>query len=367
MGEIHSQPGQHFVTLPLMNDFRGSHVEPGRGRPFLRELRRRLNFFGWPLILVRQRVNWSLSRVLGECWRLLANIGTQREVLRFLAHRPFDEFAQDKPWFAFKYLIPDYIVLGFTVAERASCFLHHYRRMHSALPESTLRQILQGEVVLHQVRDGDNCFTVTIGMPAMRYDREGELSTHLRVNGVEVYSLSFIIVPGGVVGSDLVETLLITCLQGKKNCDFEMKLVRKVFYEYSPRLLLLAALQGFAIAFGIEELTAVCATNQRSYSKGHSTAFHHSYDEFFASLGMRQTAAGFYSAPVPIQGKSLESFEPKARWRARRRRAMRKQIESACVNFFSGTAGQNAASFSSAMLAAPVSEPTVNSQLSATP
>ena len=111
-----------------------------------------------------ERLTWSPFKILGELWRLLTNIGKQREILRLLKLRPFDEIVQNNPGLAFKYVARNYLVRGFTVTERVSCLLHHYRRIHAALPESVLRQILQGDVAFHEVSNGGNCFALTIGL-----------------------------------------------------------------------------------------------------------------------------------------------------------------------------------------------------------
>ena len=79
--------------------------------------------------------------------------------------------------------------------------------------------------------------------------------------------------PGWVVKSEAAEVLLITRLQGTRGCRPEIRLVRKAFHEFSPRKLLLAALQGIADAFGIGELEAVCATNQKFYRKEYADLF----------------------------------------------------------------------------------------------
>ena len=63
------------------------------------------------------------------------------------------------------------------------------------------------------------------------------------------------------------EILLITRLQGTPRCYPRIKPARKAFHDHSHRALLLAGLQGFAEAFGIDEIAAVCAINQSSYSK----------------------------------------------------------------------------------------------------
>ena len=80
-----------------------------------------------------------------------------------------------------------------------------------------------------------------------------------------------------------------------------------------PRDLLLAALQGIADAFGIGEIAAVCAANQKSYSEGMPCHLDTAAMTISSlKLGMVKTSAGFYSSPIPIEGKPLESFKGRA-------------------------------------------------------
>lgn len=286
------------------------------------------------LILVRQRRQWSPLTIVGELWRLLTNIGIRREILDLLTLPPFDKAVQDNPGLALKYVIPDYLAQSFTVAERASCFLHHYRRMHAALSECVLRDLLQGDVTLHEFIKHGNRFTVASGLARPPFDKEGELSLSLKVNGKEIFVLTFIIVPGWAVESEAEEILLITGLQGARGSNPQVRLMRNYLQEYSSRKLLLAALQGVAEAFGISEVGAVCAANQRSYGKGYDDILESGYDNFFATLGMTRTSAGFYSCSIPIEDKPVASFRGRDRRRAKKRRAIRSQMQSASASFF---------------------------------
>ena len=272
------------------------------------------------------------SVVLGEVWRILSNIQMHREIHKVLKLKPFAEIAQDTPGFAFRYVTPDYLARGLTLAERVSCFVHHYRRLHSTFSERALREILIKELTLHKMSKRDNSFAIMIGTPDALSRLEGELSLNLQVNGKTIFSLSFSVVPGWAVRSDVAEILLVTRLQGAPGCTEEIKLACRAAYYYSPRNVLLAALEGVAEVFAIDHLEAICAEMQRSYTEDRSEIFKTNYDDFFETAGMSKTPAGFYSSPIPVQGRPLESFTGSARWRAKKRRLMMKEIQSACCN-----------------------------------
>jgi uncharacterized protein VirK/YbjX len=354
MGQVPSRPFQISDNGPLNVGFRDFRATPSDGLIPARKLNDQFGFFKGLFQLVSQKMSWSPAVITGEFWRYLINIGMRREVLRLLGLRPYAEFVQNNRRFAFKYLAPNYLARGFTIKERASCFLHHYRRMYAALPENVLYQILQGEVTLHEIAEGGNRFTLSIGSPELIGDREGELSLDIQVDGRKVFNLSFTIVPGWVVKSEAPEILLITRLQGTSRCRPQIRLARKAFHEYFPGKLLLSALQGIADAFEVDELGAICATRQRAYSKEYSAILKGNYDDFFAKVGMVKTGAGFYSGSVPIKGRPLASFKGRNRTRARKRRAVRQQVQSACTAFLLGAADQVALSSSVAVNSIPI-------------
>ena len=181
MGQVPSRSHQLSGNAPPKVRLQGSCVMSNDGLIPVREIGKRRGFLRWLFLLVRQKGSWSPAAIAGESWRFFINIGLHREILRLLKLRPFDEIAQNNPGFAFKYVVPNYLARGFTIKERASCFLHHYRRMYAALPEYVLHQILQGDVRLHEIAEGRNCFALSIGSPELIADREGELSLDLRV------------------------------------------------------------------------------------------------------------------------------------------------------------------------------------------
>jgi uncharacterized protein VirK/YbjX len=281
-----------------------------------------------------QSGTWSLVLLGSVLWRGITHIRTYREVLRLLLRfPPYTEFLFSNPGFACKYLTHIYLVRGFTVAERAACFLHHYRRLHSALPDSLLRQILREDVEIHEITESANRFVLTMGKSRPGF-LEGELSLHLRVDGKIVYVLSFTIVPGWVVKSQAGEILLISRLQGVKGAYPPISYATKTLHDVAPGALLFAALQGIAGAFGIGEIAAVSGVMQSYYSEDYAAAFKEAYDDFFTELGISKSAAGFFRVPLPLQEKPLTFIKHGHKIRTREKRAFKQQIQLACAGFF---------------------------------
>ena len=283
--------------------------------------------------LARQKKTWAPALLAGVAWRGLTNFGAHRKVLQLLKLPLLAEAARDNPRFAYKYLTHDYLARGLTTAQRASCFLHHYRRMHAALPDRTLRQTLRELIALHEIHADGNRFTVTMGL-SRDFDKEGEFSLNLHVESEVVFLLAFTIVPGSIVNSEAAEVILISRMQGMKGSYHLIHLATKALRNVAPDALLLSCLQGIAIAFGIGEIAGVSAARQSSCTKDTAAAFAQAYDRFFQGVGMVETPCGFFLTPVPIEAKPLADIKKGHKIRTREKRAFKQSIQLACTNFF---------------------------------
>ena len=334
MSEMHAQSlgpttaigSRSGIQLSFSEPIRG--LAPALGRHHHRGLVESL------LALVCQRIAWSPGLIGGELWRLLTNIGAYREIRSLLRSHPFTEITEENPGLGLRFTVPNYMARSFSGEERAACFLHHYRRIKTALPEDVLRQIFKESVTVYQVIEGGVRFAWALGTPHWPNDREGELNLSLRVNEDPVFHLSFNIIPGWIVKSDAEEVVLITRLQGARGARSLLRIIHSCLHDYSPRALLLAALQGVADAFGIREIDAVCAADQRSYNDNRAAALKRGYDDFFKAQGMLLGPAGQYFCKTPIEPRPAASFRGRDRSRARKRLAFRRNIQSNCAEFF---------------------------------
>jgi uncharacterized protein VirK/YbjX len=275
--------------------------------------------------LLDRKETWSPSLLVEVVWRVASNVGTHLRVRRFIQSSALSGAVAGNPRFPFKCLFPSYLVRGLSVAEGVACFLHHYQRLLTALRGRFLRQVMQGEVVLDEIRRGGNDFAITMGL-SRPYDKEGELSLNLQVNGETVFVLSFTIVPGWVVRSEAEEVLLITRIQGMKGAYRQISLATKALHDVAPESLLLAALHGVASAFGIRTMASICATMQSSYNKLYASSFTKGYDGFFADLGIAQNDAGFFLSAIPAPEKPIELIKQGHKLRTREKRAFKRHV-----------------------------------------
>lgn len=366
MGEIQSPTFQRSSNASFRLDLQDSRIVSSGGS-IMREHCKSMGFLRQLLLLGRQKQSWSPAVITGQIWRYLINIDMRREVLCLLKLPPYDEIVRNHPRFAFKYLAPNYLARGFTVKECASCFLHHYKFMYAALPESVLYQILKGDITLHTIAKDGNRFSLSMGSPERAGDREGELSLNMQMNDRKIFDLSFTVVPGWVVRSGAEQVVLITRLQGTSGCLPQIRLARKALHEFFPGKLLLAALQGIADAFEVCELWAISGIMQRAYSQEYFAMFKNCYDDFFAIVGMTRTTAGYYSIPIPIPNRPLTSFKGGNRSRAKKRRTMRQQIRAACAAFLLGATDRVGVSSSGVANSTLASEPSNHSSVPVPP
>jgi len=284
--------------------------------------------------LAPPRDAWSRFPIPGIIKQALGNIQTHRRVRRLLHLPAFIDTVENNPKFAIKYLTLQYLAQGLTIPERAACFLHHYQRLHTLLPDRVLRQVLHWDVPLHEIHEDNHCFTLSMGRSRPCY-KEGELSLHLKIDGEIFFTLAFTIVPGWVVQASVAEVLLISRLQGTYGCyPNQMKLATKAMHGIRPRTTLLCALEGIAQACDIHEVAGVSATRHSSHCADCEHSLLQSYDEFFSELGFVRNPAGFFLAPVPIEEIPIEQISPGNRARARKNRAFKQQMRDAGAAFF---------------------------------
>lgn len=286
-----------------------------------------------PCLARPRTASWRLA-IPGIIRQALLSIQTHRSVRRLLKLPAFIDTVENNPKFAIKYLTRQYLAQGLTIAERAACFLHHYERLQTLLPDRPLRQVLHWDVPLHEIHDDQKCFTLSMGRSRPCY-KEGELSLHLKIDGEIFFTLGFTIVPGWVVRTHAAEVLLISRLQGTYGCyPDQMKLATKAMQGIRPRTALLCALEGIAEACDIREVAGVSAVRHTSHCAVCEPSLLKAYDDFFAELGFVRNAAGFFIVPVPREEIPLEQISPGNRARARKNRAFKQQIRESSAAFF---------------------------------
>jgi uncharacterized protein VirK/YbjX len=291
----------------------------------------------WPSIwkLARQPYYWSPERLPRIVWTLARKIPTQLRVLRVLSRPSYRQFIHADPRFPLKWMALDYLARGLTVTQQADCFVHHYQRMPEVIPESVLLRVMLGQIQLVEIREGNDCFAINMGL-SRPWDNEGEFSLEMEVNSKMVFVLSFTLVPGSVVQSEAREVMLISRVQGVRGCFDEIQLATKTMQDVAPPALLLAALCGIAEAFGIRAMAGINATMKPEFHfyEGEAANIHEAYDGFFAELGATKGHGGFYLSPLPPVEKPMVLIKRGHKTRTREKRKFKYQIaQRICQNF----------------------------------
>ena len=276
---------------------------------------------------------FSPSRLARVALRILGHLPCQIEVLRLMKHPVFAQVLPFNPRFAIKFAADDYLVRDLSVAERKTCFIHHYTRLRSLLSGSMLRQILHRSVCVFELPDGESVYRVMAHL-SRRWDKEGELSLDLELDGVGIYVISFSIVPGSIVKSEAAEVILISRMQGMKGKYGLIQQATKTMNDVAPAWFLLAVLQGFAEAFGIREIVAVSAMRQPAGGENCEEEFRKSYDDFFNSLGVVMGPEKLFRCPVPIPERPLQDIKRGHKLRTKEKRAFKREVADVVRHFF---------------------------------
>jgi len=280
---------------------------------------------GSVLIFARDRYYQSPARVLRFLWGVSTSIPLQFEILRLMRFPAYADFLRTDPRFRFKFLIRDYLVRGLSTAQRTACFLHHYKRLHTSMSADLLHRTLYQKVTLLEVQRDDIHLGINLCF-SRPFEKEGELSLNLHVDGAEVFILSFTIVPGWVVQSGAEEVLLISRLQGTNGFYPQIRAATKAMHNVGPAALLLATLHGFAKAFGIGSMAGVSAVRQSSYTEGLSPFYKSAYDDFFAEIGVPKDPSGFFLSSIPPEDRPMSSIKQGHKIRTREKRQFKHQV-----------------------------------------
>lgn len=277
------------------------------------------------LVFARDRYYLSPARVLRFLWSVSSDIPRQLEIFRLMRIPVFADFLRTDPRFRFKCLIRDYLVRGLSTSQRSASFLHHYKRLHTSMSADLLHRTLYQSVTVLEARlekihlEMSLCFS-------RPFEKEGELSLNLHVDGAVVFVLSFTIIPGWVVESEDEEVLLISRLQGTNGYYPQIQAATKAMHNVGPAALLLTALHGFARAFGIGQMAAVSAYSQSSYTEELSPFYKNAYDDFFSEIGVCKNAAGFFLSSIPPEDRPMSSIKQGHKIRTREKRQFKRQV-----------------------------------------
>ncbi|MDD5250632.1 MAG: DUF535 family protein [Rhodocyclaceae bacterium] len=285
----------------------------------------------------RQTDSWDPGllavRVLRMC-RLVLNPRLHLSVRRALAPT---NLAKTYPRTAFKYL-GTHLARSLSVTDRAAILAHHYSYLNRRIAAASLTKILFDALPLWQASRESLDLGIYLAF-SHPDDREGELSLIFHANATDVFTLSFTISPGRVLGIEAEQAFLVSRLQGSKGCNDKIREISRIVDDVSPAAMLVAALAGMAEALDIKDMVSIGAEEQVAKKVARAST----YDDFWTSLGARPLHGTFFHVELPLPEKPITQIKQNHRARTNAKRRLKKQIADHVCGEFARHLGDHAA------------------------
>lgn len=214
-----------------------------------------------------------------------------------------------------------YLIRGLSLQQRVHCVGVHYRFEQATFDCTYKRAVYSGGGLVVWQRELDGAvFSLRLEMAA-RLCAEGDLTICAYVGDQVVHRLSFSWVEGTFVGVDAPIVPFVARNQGRRADVVDaFAAFERAFPQNSPSFFCFAALQGIALALGIDQAVAVKSTWQCSYTAVDDRHFANAYDGFWQTLGGMPLSLKAYRIALPFYSRPLSDTPAKHRKRARMRR-----------------------------------------------
>lgn len=216
----------------------------------------------------------------------------------------------------------DYLIKGLSPRQRVQAVLSHYRFEETTFNDGYLAAVYgQRSLPLWQHEAEGSTFLIQLEM-ASRSNAEGDLTLALVADGKCLHRLSFSWLEGDMVGVDMPVVPFIARNQGRwvdSGAAFEA--FERVFPNNSPSFFCFAAMQGIALALGMDKVVAIRSESHIAYDPDPEKHFGNAYDGFWKILGGEEMPGrDGYLIPLPFYVKPLSEMPSKHRKRAALRR-----------------------------------------------
>ncbi len=273
-----------------------------------------------------------------QIWSLVANFSRHRRVYGAISHPDLSTILAIQPQAPMKYLNPNYLAQSLTISQRADAFTHHYRYLSKCFGNFLIKRIVSGGFELWAYSSGCSRHVIDLKF-SHPVDNEGELTIEYICNGTPIYWLSFTIVAGNIFGMSAGSVIFLTRIQGIRNNFDAVREATKSLRDISPPYAMMAALQGFDMALGIDTIVAVSSETQVSFVHQRPGEVR-MYGQLLHSLGgvTLQTGANGPLSPGsdatyielshPFPEKPITDVKRTHRSRTKARRSFRHQISN---------------------------------------
>ncbi|QKG57430.1 DUF535 family protein [Hymenobacter sp. BRD128] len=280
------------------------------------------HFLSWPALLPLKQ--------LVRSGQTLLNYADFQRIKQLSTSLPLATLLERQPRFRYKYL-SGYLAASFSRPKRLAALLYHYDFLTATAGVAFFEQVAR-KLLIWQEQHGAGHFAIHLAYPAV-VGFEGELSLYFSVNGILLQVVSFVIVPGQLVGAPGKPALLLSQVQGAHQPALH-KHATKTLLDITPAALLMHAAYGLAQALRIDHAAGVSTEEQLSYGSG--SGFN--YNTFWEQFGGERTTGGFFRLAIPAPEKPLECIKSAHRVRTLRKRrykhALRQAVEQQCRAVF---------------------------------
>ena len=216
----------------------------------------------------------------------------------------------------------DYLIKGLTARRRVQAVLSHYRFEETTFNAGYMDAVYgQHCLPLWQHEADGSSFMIQLEM-ASRSSAEGDLTVALIADGKCLHRLSFSWLEGDMVGVDLPVVPFIARNQGRwTDSGAAFDAFERVFPNNSPSFFCFAAMQGIALALGMDKVVAIRSESHIAYDPDPEKHFANAYDGFWKILGGEEMPGrDGYLIALPFYVKPLSEMPSKHRKRAAQRR-----------------------------------------------
>lgn len=216
----------------------------------------------------------------------------------------------------------DYLMKGLSAHRRVQAVLSHYRFEETTFNEAYLQAVYSDRCLpLWQHEADGSTFMIKLEM-ASRSNAEGDLTLALVADGKCLHRLSFSWLDGELAGVDTPVVPFIARNQGRwTDSGAAFEAFERVFPNNSPSFFCFAAMQGAALALGMDKVVAIAAASHVAYDPAPDKHFANAYDGFWQILGGEPMPdRGSYLIALPFYVKPLSEMPSKHRKRAAQRR-----------------------------------------------
>lgn len=222
-----------------------------------------------------------------------------------------------------------FISRSLNVHEKLQILNYNYSFLKNIFNSNQLNQLFKEGIEFYKESSDEDDYTVVLTYSSI-LEFEGSLSLFFKVNNVKIFTLSFTFAPGEIFKSNNETVIYISCLQGVKNQFGNISKTTKYFQDIIPPVILLKALEAFAVSLKIKEILGILAKDQLSFDDEMDyESFYSNYDNFWKNSGGR-LINGNYVLTCPITQKSISLIRQNHRNRTIKKRQKLNDVYTAC-------------------------------------